>query len=214
MFFCVIVISAANYSESSDADADYTLDESTKQYTALLPNYKYPPQPNLPYPTCRLKKGFGSDIELQDFAFISKVAYVDDTKAQEYLDIWFGDGEALVNTELVAEFKESSAYIYDFGTAVSYKLITFPGSPQQEAALSIRGTQTIFVSNSIYKMCTFLSCDTTIMTRPNPFFFSITQTRTCVLMLSFGYLQVCFRVFGSSFLSQNCLLQYLIRWCG
>jgi len=146
LFFCVIVISAANYSESNDADADYTLDESTKQYTALLPNYKYPPQPNLPYPTCRLKKGFGSDIELQDFAFISKVAYVDDTKAQEYLDIWYGEGNALVNTELVAEFKESSAYIYDFGTAVSYKLITFPGSPQQEAALTIRGTQTIWAS--------------------------------------------------------------------
>ena len=50
------------------------------------------------------------------------LAYVDDTKAQEYLDIWYGEGNALVNTELVAEFKESSAYIYDFGTAVSYKL--------------------------------------------------------------------------------------------
>lgn len=138
LFFCVIVISAANYSES-DADTDYTLDQATKQYTALLPNYKYPPQPNLPYPTCRLKKGFGGDIELQDFAFLSQVAYVDDTKAQEYLDLWFGEGNASVDTETIAEFKESSAYIYDFGTAVSYKLITFPGSPQIEAALAIRG---------------------------------------------------------------------------
>ena len=115
---------------------------------SLMQNWTYEPQPFLPYPTCRLKKGFGEDIELADFAFVSKLAYSTDANTQVFLDQWFGPGYAYNNVTLVNEFKEDQKEI-TFGSAVSYKLITFRANGQEggalpSAVLSIRGTQTIW----------------------------------------------------------------------
>ncbi len=70
----------------------------------------------------------------------SKVAYSTDAHAQDYLDSWFGEGVANNDVELRNEFKASPDYTYNFGTAVSYKVITFTNQ-ETEVVLSIRGTQ-------------------------------------------------------------------------
>ena len=134
VFFIFIVILAANYNPEETAEL------TSSQLMAPAGNYTYPPQPNLPYPTCRLKKGLGQDIALADFAFLSKLAYTSDENAETYLDLWFGKGVAKLDTATIDEFKNSPSYIYTFGSAVSYKYVTFP----YEAVVTIRGTQTVW----------------------------------------------------------------------
>lgn len=83
--------------------------------------------------TGRLKKGFGGqDFELADFAFISFLAYTSEINTQNFLDHWYGTlptGESIAtnNDELIDEFKNSPEYeeYIAFGSAVSYKLVTF-----------------------------------------------------------------------------------------
>lgn len=73
----MIVIIAANYNNSDAEEIQQT------KLMSIVQNYTYPGVANLPYPTCRLKKGFQSNVELQDFAFLSNLAYGTDAKAQE-----------------------------------------------------------------------------------------------------------------------------------
>ena len=74
----VIVIIAANYKNSDAEEIQQT------KLMSIVQGYAYPGNPStLPYPTCRLKKGFQSNVELQDFAFLSNLAYGTDAKAQE-----------------------------------------------------------------------------------------------------------------------------------
>jgi len=137
IFFVVIALLAVLESESSQNDP--SSDPTTAM--TLVDGYIYQPQPHLPYPTCVLKKGFGGNIfELSDFAFLSGLAYKTDDFATEALNKWFGEGVATNNVELIEEFKNSEGYgEYGFGSAVSYKLITFTDGG---GVLTIRGTQT------------------------------------------------------------------------
>ncbi|KAL7553040.1 hypothetical protein ACHAWF_016283 [Thalassiosira exigua] len=118
-----------------------TMSQSQEPVT-LLDDYKYLAKPAMPYPTCEITKGFnGTDIRLQDFAFLSKLAYIDDDSATFFLERWFGTGVAKNDVALIDEFKQSPEYEdFGFGSAVSYKVITFPAI--NSAALTIRGTKT------------------------------------------------------------------------
>lgn len=139
IFFFVLVIIAAN---ADDTDPNNIHSGSTDVVT-LVSGYVYQPQPHLPYPTCRLKKGFGNDIQLADFAFLSKLAYATDDLATELLDKWFGPGVAINDVVLEEEFKKSSYYEdFGFGSGVSYKLITF--TDLSSSVLTIRGTMTVW----------------------------------------------------------------------
>ena len=74
-----------------------------------------------------------------DFAFLSGVAYRSETETTIALNRWFGEGNAINNLELIQEFKSSPSYGYEFGSSVSYKLITF-SDLRNNAVLTIRGT--------------------------------------------------------------------------
>ena len=136
IFFVVIALLAVLESESNQNDP--SSDPTTVAMT-LVDGYIYQPQPHLPYPTCVLEKGFGgSNFELSDFAFLSGLAYKTDDFVTVALNKWFGEGVATNNVELIEEFKNSEGYgEYGFGSAVSYKLITFTDNG---SVLTIRDT--------------------------------------------------------------------------
>lgn len=96
--------------------------QNSKKTINLVDGFAYEPQPHLPYPTCHLNKGFGSNkFALADFAFLSKVASTTDENTEKLLDEWFGSGVATNNIELINEFKSSSQYEeFNFGSAVSF----------------------------------------------------------------------------------------------
>eukprot|EP00581_Thalassiosira_minuscula_P005824 CAMPEP_0183745310 /NCGR_PEP_ID=MMETSP0737-20130205/66173_1 /TAXON_ID=385413 /ORGANISM="Thalassiosira miniscula, Strain CCMP1093" /LENGTH=364 /DNA_ID=CAMNT_0025980969 /DNA_START=919 /DNA_END=2013 /DNA_ORIENTATION=+ len=118
-------------------------DAPTQNAMTLIKGYSYQPQASLAYPTCQLKKGLDGDaIDLADFAFLSGLAYKSNvTLVQGALDLWFGEGVATNNVALVDEFRSSPGYGFDYGTAVSYKMITFSDN---SGVLTIRGTQTMW----------------------------------------------------------------------
>mmetsp|Transcript_13321 Transcript_13321/g.28260 ORF Transcript_13321/g.28260 Transcript_13321/m.28260 type:complete len:973 (+) Transcript_13321:182-3100(+) len=137
--FCFVVLIVA-IGERSD-DTYENNEPSVNSAMTLIEGYSYQPRPSLPYPTCQLKKGLDGDaIDLADFAFLSGLAYKSNvTLVQGALDLWFGEGVATNNVALVDEFRSSPGYGFDYGTAVSYKLITFSDN---SGVLTIRGTQT------------------------------------------------------------------------
>jgi len=108
----------------------------------LLTDFYYPPQPDLPYPSCKLTKGFElPDREfnyLFDQSFISTLTYETPEITKYYLDKWFASENALVEeTGFVAFYREQT------GTAdepVSFKLFSIPSAPGM-GIVAIRGTQ-------------------------------------------------------------------------
>lgn len=146
VFFLLIALAAAiDQHEQSTGSSFNDGYDNTKM--TLIQDYEYEPEPHLPYPTCQLKKGFGGyETSLGDFAFLSGIAYSRDNWTSFQLQTWFGlnninatnDDTAIENFKLSPEYTEE---FEDFGTAVSYKLITFNGIG---AAVTIRGTSTVF----------------------------------------------------------------------
>lgn len=74
-----------------------------------------------------------------DYAFLAGLAYFDPQRTQPELDKWFGNGTATDHEDVVQEFRR----IRDTSSAVSFKLVTFPGAAafnQSFALVLIRGT--------------------------------------------------------------------------
>ena len=125
------------------------------QFT-LVEGFEYPEQPDLPYPTCKLKKGLeidgltdalqilsASDNALSDAAFYAGLAYVKPGDAQYLLNQWFGlDGFAVDDIATVDAFKRSNPNFSQ--SPASYKLITFPSVLPDFGIVSIRGTATVW----------------------------------------------------------------------
>ena len=148
IFFLFVALGALN--EKPDATTEHT---EQSRLTTLMNGYAYPPQPNLPYPTCKITKGFGGkELSLADVAFLSKLAYSDNKNTEQYLDAWFGTGVAKDDIDAVKDFKKTSiSKKYNFGSAVSYKYITFPEKDSEnsdgvssDGVLTIRGTQSFW----------------------------------------------------------------------
>jgi hypothetical protein len=109
----------------------------------LVPDFYYPVQPDLSYPTCELTKGFrlpasvGSS-QLVDFAFLSAMAYEEPNVTKPLLDAWFGPGRVVDETDFVARYRvETNTQVIP----VYYKLFSFPSLPGV-GVVSIRGSQT------------------------------------------------------------------------
>lgn len=121
-----------------------TEDGDSAETMSYLPDFYYPPQPDLPYPTCRLRKGLdipGRGIEgaaLIDYTYLAVVAYLADGVTQGELDQWFGPRQATNNPEIVNEFRAKTD---NAGSQVSYKLVTFESLPKF-GLVTIRGTST------------------------------------------------------------------------
>lgn len=112
------------------------------QKMTLLPDFVYDPQPDLPYPTCEMRKGLGlsDDLDsasLSDFVFLSSMAYTEGNRTQELLDGWFGENNATNEEEIVKRFTEE----YNGGNVspVSFNMITFTQIPGY-AVVTIKGS--------------------------------------------------------------------------
>ena len=106
----------------------------------LLPDFRYTPvEGTWKYPTCSLTSDFAipgsNETALADYAYIASIAYTAPESMKDVLDVWFGEGVAQDNNDLVAKYRESLTS----DSAVHYKLITFPENPEY-AVVSIRGT--------------------------------------------------------------------------
>ena len=110
----------------------------------LLDDFYYPPAPDLPYPTCKLTKGFsipgsGGFSNLGDFAMLSALAYERTDISQFHLDEWFGPGVAIDEAEIVNQYRTMTN---TWSNPVYYKLISFPSLPGV-GIVSIRGSETM-----------------------------------------------------------------------
>jgi len=140
VIFFVLVVMVAGY----DAKIIHS-DGFLSNTMTLTQGFTYAPVPDLPYPTCRLKKGFGGESKLQDFAFLSGLAYAAEDEVDSLLSSWYGaEGVATNNKAMVQEFKDSDDFAVkygEFGSAVSYRFISFTGT---SGIVTIRGTSTVW----------------------------------------------------------------------
>lgn len=87
-----------------------------------------------------ITKPAGDQSSLADFVFLSATAYSTPKTMQEDLNTWFGEGKAIVETNITDDFKKTELYKeenHDKKTA-DYKLVHFADS--KDWVLSIRGT--------------------------------------------------------------------------
>lgn len=113
----------------------------------LVDDYFYPAEDSLQYPTCSMRKGFDvtvdgvtRDTSLGDYAFLSALAYETTNVTGYILPEWFGEGVAVDESELVAEYRKE---VGTDQTPVYFKFFTFPSDPDL-GVLSIRGSQTLW----------------------------------------------------------------------
>ena len=122
MTFGLAVFAVASLGTSTEDAA------SSSQDVVILPqgDFVYEPQPNLPYPTCRLVKGLeipnSNSTALADYAFLAAMAYQRPEAFQDRLDAWFGPGVATNRPEIVEQFRGK---VEGGQAAVDYRFVTF-----------------------------------------------------------------------------------------
>jgi hypothetical protein len=136
LFFCVF---AGFLMASTEESFDYKV-----KGVKFASSFYYDPQPNLPYPTCSVQKGFTfpgvTSASLADFAFLATMSFAGPDEAQPLLNQWFSDGQVVDDYEYVAQYRKAT------GTAshpVSYKLFTISALPES-AIVAIRGSESMW----------------------------------------------------------------------
>ncbi|KAG7372716.1 hypothetical protein IV203_018859 [Nitzschia inconspicua] len=107
-------------------------------------DFYYDPQPELPYPTCSVQKGFSlpgqQAAALADYSFLATMSFAAQAEAQPLLNQWFGENQVVDDSEFVAMYRNET------GTQdhpVSYKLFTISALPDS-AVVSIRGSEALW----------------------------------------------------------------------
>mmetsp|Transcript_34608 Transcript_34608/g.81593 ORF Transcript_34608/g.81593 Transcript_34608/m.81593 type:complete len:142 (+) Transcript_34608:192-617(+) len=92
--------------------------------------FSWDPQPDLPYPTCEVKKGFNDTgaeaTSLANFAFLATLSFSSTEEAQPLLDRWFGPGAVMDDSEYVDRYRDKTRTA---NQPVTYKLFTIPSDP-------------------------------------------------------------------------------------
>eukprot|EP00529_Nitzschia_sp_RCC80_P003642 CAMPEP_0113454980 /NCGR_PEP_ID=MMETSP0014_2-20120614/8142_1 /TAXON_ID=2857 /ORGANISM="Nitzschia sp." /LENGTH=1076 /DNA_ID=CAMNT_0000346401 /DNA_START=75 /DNA_END=3305 /DNA_ORIENTATION=- /assembly_acc=CAM_ASM_000159 len=136
LLFCVLVgfLLAANEEEF----------EYKVKGVVFPEGFYYEQQPQLPYPTCSVQKGFtfpGQDASaLADYAFLATTAFAGPGEAQALLDNFFGPGVIVDDYEFVEGYRNAT------NTAehpVTYSLYSFPSIPDS-AIVAIRGSESMW----------------------------------------------------------------------
>ena len=119
------------------------------EYDSWAEGFYYPPQPRLPYPTCRMGKDFNFGVDeneagtqLMDIAYMAALGFAGPDEATGLLDQWFGEGEVIDEYEFVDEYREGLEERGILDTKVSFKLFTFPSIPDL-GVVSIRGSESL-----------------------------------------------------------------------
>lgn len=105
-------------------------------------DFYWPPQPDLPYPSCEMTKGFkipgyGSS-SLTDYAFMSALSYETPNITQYHLNDWFGANGVVDEAEFVEQYRKDTNTVEN---PVYYKLLSIPAVPGY-GVIAIRGSQT------------------------------------------------------------------------
>ena len=108
----------------------------------VVKGFEYKGDLNMKYPTCNIGKQFqvgkeDSSSSMADYVYLALAAYQKPVNTQNALDVWFGDGVAIDDKEVVQDFRKE--YQDKHGaSAVVYKLFKF--DQNNTAVISIRGT--------------------------------------------------------------------------
>lgn len=107
-------------------------------------DFYWEPQPQLPYPTCAVQKGFSLPGEkfasLASYSFLSTLTFSSAEESQPLLDQWFGNGTVIDDYQYVDNYRKST------GTEnhpVTYKLFTIPDQPTF-GIVGIRGSEAMW----------------------------------------------------------------------
>jgi len=133
LFFCSLAMTAITFEKGDDVNQQLrTLD---------LDEFIYKGNSQFSYPSCSLNKGIetldSDETNLADFIFLSTLAYQDRSMTQNSLNDWFGNNTAIDMDETVEAFRKEYEDKHQ-KSAVSYKLIDFPG--RNLNVVVIRGT--------------------------------------------------------------------------
>ncbi len=109
----------------------------------FAPDFYYPPQPKLPYPTCKIAKHFSlldSDHEsnLIDIAYFAVLGFSGPDETGRLLREWFGEAPVVDEYQFVRQYREAVGRT----SGVSFKLFSFPGNPGV-GLVSIRGSESL-----------------------------------------------------------------------
>lgn len=86
---------------------------------------------------------------MEDFAFLSNLAYSPEDEVDRLLDTWYGVENYAKNDKIAVEDYEAAARLEDYGIVshVSYRLITFaetPGGVDTGGIVIIRGRSEVY----------------------------------------------------------------------
>lgn len=150
LYFLILVFQGAG-----DADVEKTTPQGGRPPKLLLDDFYYPPQPDLPYPFCKLTKDFevaGQGFAyLFDYSFLGTMTYETPNMTQHLLNEWFGPGVVVDNSEFVRKWRIESGTVQN---PVFFKLYTTPGAPGM-GVVAIRGSQ--IPTDSLLNMQLWLS---------------------------------------------------------
>lgn len=138
LFLCVFV---GFLMASTEDSFDYKV-----KGVVFVDDFYYESQPQLPYPTCSVQKGFafpglpGQSASLADYAFLATQSFSGPDEAQPNLDQWFGPGTVVDEYQFVAAYREATETA---DNPVSYKFFTFPSIPGA-GIVSIRGSEAMW----------------------------------------------------------------------
>jgi hypothetical protein len=138
LFLCVF---AGFVMASTEESFDYKV-----KGVIFVNDFYYDPQPQLPYPTCSVQKGFAfpgmasGTASLADYAFLATQAFSGPDEAQPNLDQWFGPGLVIDEHDFVNQYRVATGTV---NNPVSYKLFTFPSTPKA-GIVSIRGSEAMW----------------------------------------------------------------------
>jgi len=107
----------------------------------LVNDFFYPPgNASIAYPTCELANDFALPLDrktaLEDYAFLTGVAYKDQPLTERALRQWFGNNVVKDNEKFVEQWRHESNYT---SSPTYFKFFTFPDTPNF-AVVDIRGS--------------------------------------------------------------------------
>lgn len=126
------------------ADEEVTTPKGGRPPIVQVDDFYYPPQPELPYPSCKMSNTFAlpspneTAARLGDFSYLAALAYETKDVSQHYLNTWFGEGQLVDEADFVASWRQEMG---NDENPVFFKLYSIRDLPGY-GIVAIRGSQT------------------------------------------------------------------------
>ncbi|KAL7544460.1 hypothetical protein ACHAWF_007839 [Thalassiosira exigua] len=141
--FAVVALAAISSGSGAEEGAvPYTTFPSNNTFFYDVPQEKVSPICNADLGNSHDSNGTSSLTTpvkyLADFGFLSIIPYFKIDSIQSLLDTWFGEGQAFLDEDVIATFRELHP---DLSSSASFQLVTFS---DKSAVVCVRGTTTYF----------------------------------------------------------------------